>query len=196
MSFKDFADSIIKDLARIAYQKAIAGIFDMVLNAFAPSNSSGYIGGNGTGGYGMETQNAGNGGQYGLSFGGGRASGGSTSGGTIYEVAEGGKPELYQSAGRTYLLSGQDGHVTPARSGAVVAGASAGGGVNVVIENHTDVQPQVTQSTGPNGQTFIKVLMKQVDDRMVQNAANPTSPFGKALTGTYGLRRRGVPVSA
>jgi phage-related minor tail protein len=195
LSFKDFADSIIKDLARIAYQKAIAGIFDMVLNAFAPSNSSGYIGGNGTGGYGMEMQNAGSGGQYGLSFGGGRASGGSTTGGTIYEVAEGGKPELYQSAGRTYLLSGNDGHVTPARSSAV-AGISAGGGINVVIENHTDVRPQVSHSTGANGQPLIKILMKQVDDRMTQNAANPSSQFGKALSGVYGLRRRGVPASS
>ena len=45
---------MIEDLARIAYRKAIAGIFDMVLNAYAGSNGSGYIGGNGTGGYGME----------------------------------------------------------------------------------------------------------------------------------------------
>jgi hypothetical protein len=66
--------------------------------------------------------------------------------------------------------------------------------VQVVIENHTDVQPKVTQSTGSNGESIITVLMKQVDDRMAANAGNPTSNFGKAMQRTYNVRRAGVPV--
>lgn len=129
----------------------------------------------------------------------GRASGGPVAGGNLYEVAEGGKPELLTSAGRTYLMMGADGgHVTPASraglSDAGRAGSGADGGATVIIENHTDVKPQVTQSTGSNGESIIKVLMRQVDDRMASNAANPSSGFGKAMQGTYGLSRRGVPV--
>jgi lambda family phage tail tape measure protein len=76
-----------------------------------------------------------------------------------------------------------------------VAAAGGGGDVQVVIENHTGVQPEVSRSTGPGGQDIIRVLLKQVDQRMAQNAANPSSDFGKAMKGTYGLQRRGVPVS-
>jgi hypothetical protein len=147
------------------------------------------MGGNGAGdgGYGMLLNN----------YGGGRASGGPTSGGTIYEVAENGRPELYQSGGRTYLLSGSDGHVIPASSGTSARANTAGSPeVKVVIENHTDIKPEVKQSTGSNGESIITVLMKHVDDRMTKNASNPSSNFGRALQGTYGLQRRGIPVGA
>lgn len=66
----------------------------------------------------------------------------------------------------------------------------------MVIENHTDVKPEVKQSTGSNGESIITVLMKHVDDRMTKNAANPSSNFGRAMQGTYGLQRRGIPVGA
>ncbi len=45
-------------------------------------------------------------------FGGGRATGGPVSAGTLYEVNELG-PELLMTAGRTFLMSSQAGHVTP-----------------------------------------------------------------------------------
>jgi len=48
---------------------------------------------------------------------GARALGGSTIAGGMYEVAEGGKPELYSQGDQTYLLTGsQGGMVTPAKS--------------------------------------------------------------------------------
>lgn len=122
LSFKDFANSVIADLARIAYRKAIAGIFESVLGSMGSTGASGsyysQFGGNGAGdgGYGMLLNN----------YGGGRASGGPTLGGSIYEVAENGRPELYQSGGRTYLLSGSDGHVIPASSGTGARANTAG----------------------------------------------------------------------
>lgn len=122
LSFKDFANSVIADLARIAYRKAIAGIFESVLGSMGSTGASGsyysQFGGNGAGdgSYGMLLNN----------YGGGRASGGPTSGGSIYEVAENGRPELYQSGGRTYLLSGSDGHVIPASSGTGARANTAG----------------------------------------------------------------------
>lgn len=48
----------------------------------------------------------------------GRAFGGSTVAGGIYEVTEGGRPELLSSGGKNYLLMGsQGGYVTPASDG-------------------------------------------------------------------------------
>ena len=61
----------------------------------------------------------------GFTFGGGRASGGPTTAGTLYEVAEGGMPELYHVGSRTYLLSGQNGVVQPAGAGGSGGGSTA-----------------------------------------------------------------------
>src|SRR5690606_12471737 len=58
-------------------------------------------------------------------FGGGRALGGPVDGSKLYEVAEGGNPELLKQGNRTFLIPGSDGTVIPATSGAAVA---AGGG--------------------------------------------------------------------
>ena len=51
----------------------------------------------------------------------GRAAGGVTDAGVRYEVAEGGRPEVYQQGGRTYLIGGAGGRVMPitSRGGAV-----------------------------------------------------------------------------
>lgn len=60
-------------------------------------------------------------------FGGGRASGGPTSPGKMYEVNEQGVPELLEYGGREFLLSGKrSGYVRP-----LTAGGAAGGGVMV-----------------------------------------------------------------
>ena len=64
-------------------------------------------------------------------FGGGRASGGPTSPGKMYEVNEQGTPELLEYGGREFLLSGKrSGYVRP-----LTAGGAAGGGT--VISNDT-----------------------------------------------------------
>lgn len=185
LSFKDFADSLIRDLARIAYQKAIAGLFDYALGALMPSAvgaGSGYLGGNGAGGYGMQLQGAP-----------GRAGGGSTSGGSIYEVAEGGRPELFQSGGRTYLLSGQDGHVTPASRGNAAANASASAGdIEVQINITNNGQAVQAQQTGQrmDGKKMIVDMVLQA----VQSDIAKGGGTAQAMQQRFGLQRRGVPV--
>ncbi|MBB6573539.1 hypothetical protein [Xanthomonas arboricola] len=49
-----------------------------------------------------------------MSFGGGRANGGPVAPGSLYEVGEGGDPELFQQGGRSYLIPGNRGQVVPA----------------------------------------------------------------------------------
>jgi hypothetical protein len=85
----------------------------------------------------------------GLSFP-GRASGGSTVGGQPYEVAERGKPELYESGGRTYLLNSQAGHVTPASSGNPGAdGANVNIDLTVVVQSDgSTTETTSSQATG------------------------------------------------
>ena len=86
-SFSDFADSVIKDILRmITYQMLLKPLFGGI---------SGWAGGL-------------------LSFGGGRASGGPVSPGTMYEVNERGLPELLNIGNRQFLMmAGQSGNVTP-----------------------------------------------------------------------------------
>lgn len=75
-------------------------------------------------------------GNIGVSFP-GRASGGPTAGGQMYEVTERG-PELYQSGNRTYLLDGQGGNITPA-TGSVGGSGEVNVSVTVVVNNDGSV---------------------------------------------------------
>lgn len=106
-AFKDFADAIIAQLARIVAQNLTQQLF---------------------GGFGQQGGgSAGNflSGLFGAFFGGGRAVGGPVRPGQIYPVAEKGQPEVLKMYGRKYLIPGGDGEVTPLREG-------AGGGSTVV----------------------------------------------------------------
>lgn len=53
-------------------------------------------------------------------FGGGRAMGGPVSGGKFYEVGEKNRPEIFSSGGKSFLVPGNDGAVTPMRGGGTV----------------------------------------------------------------------------
>lgn len=66
-------------------------------------------------------------------FGGGRAAGGGVSAGRLYDVAEGGRPELLHMGSRTMLLMGkQGGQVSPATTVAPGGGAA---GITIVQHN-------------------------------------------------------------
>lgn len=147
----------------------------MIVSAYTGSNGSGYIGGNGTGGYGMEVQSGSS--QYGLSFGGGRASGGSTVGGTLYEVAEGGRPELYQSGGRTYLLSGQNGNVVPAgRGGAAVSSGS--GSVAVYQTITVDGKGNASDQTNGSNDDAVRQFARKMKSVAQQTIIDEQRPGG------------------
>jgi len=82
-----------------------------------------------TGGYGSWD------GAIAAAFGGGRAYGGDVSPGKIYEVGENNQPEILQMHGRSYLLPGNQGNVTPisaARSGPTVVNQT------VVVQGRID----------------------------------------------------------
>ena len=67
-------------------------------------------------------------------FGGGRAMGGGVAAGGMYQVNEGGRPELLTVGNRNILLMGkQGGQVTPARA---AGGDAPGGGITIVQNNN------------------------------------------------------------
>ncbi len=120
LSFRDMANAIVADLARIAAKQAAVGIINAVAGAWGGGAGAGNYTGNGTGagsigGFGNNFSN----------FGGGRANGGPVRGSTLYEVGEGGRPELFQQRGRTYLIPGNDGNVIPAAPAASSGGTAS-----------------------------------------------------------------------
>ncbi len=140
LSFKDLANSIVADLARIAAKQAAVGIINAVASAWGGGGT--YTGnGAGAGSIGGFGNNLGN-------FGGGRANGGPVRGSTLYEVGEGGKPELFDDgSGRTYLIPGNDGRVIPAAPAAAGAGASGVTQVSVQVIVNSDGTTEVDGDT-------------------------------------------------
>lgn len=116
-------------------------------------------------------------------FGGGRAIGGKVSQGRIYEVTEGGRPELLESGGRTYLMPGSDGTVIPAGTSSAGAVASTAGGYgNVIIHNNTGGEARTEEQMNPNGGRDLLVF--------IENAAR--SAIGKDFASGGGVARIGA----
>lgn len=68
-------------------------------------------------------------------FGGKRYNGGSVMGGKMYRVGEGGKPELFQSGGKNYMIPGDGGRVVSNR-------AAFGGGGDINMPVSIQIYPQ------------------------------------------------------
>jgi len=201
LSFKDLADSIISDLVRmetrILISQALSSILGGIANARGASISSNYMANGGS-------TYAASGVDWSVNLSGGRANGGPVAGGSLYEVAEGGKPEVLSSGGHTYLLMGaQDGYVTPAstsgtsplsRASSAGIAQTKGGDVIVNVQNNGGQPAQVSQSKDGNGNDIITVMINaaanEVDSRIMRGGSTY-----KAIQQTYGLSRRGVPVA-
>lgn len=123
-AFKDFVDGILEGIAQIVARNLTESLF----------GSFGSTGGGAGGGFLTSL--------FGSLFGGGRAAGGPVSGNRIYEVGEGNRPELLNSAGRTYLIPGNNGQVTP-------MGAGRGGSttINFVLPGRNDIRTEAQRQS-------------------------------------------------
>ncbi|MDG9780263.1 phage tail tape measure protein [Metapseudomonas otitidis] len=147
LSFSDLANSIIADLVRIEARKAIAfaiggsesgggsgfgGLLSLGFTAasayfgggLSASASGSLAAGASQSGYAMDLSNF---------VAGARAGGGPVSAGSMYQVGENNRPELLTQGGRSYLIPGDGGNVTPIR------GNSGGGGVTHMTFNLPNV---------------------------------------------------------
>ncbi|WP_371972565.1 tail protein (tape measure) [Lelliottia nimipressuralis] len=111
-----------------------------------------------------------------------RKNGGPVSAGSMYQVGEGGMPEIYRaSTGKQYMIPGDNGSVISNRqmtSGA--GGGSGGGGVVVNVNNYTGADVQ-TQTRNENGSQVIDLFIQDVETG---------GPMSSTLESTYGLSRQ------
>ncbi|WP_300435635.1 phage tail length tape measure family protein [Zoogloea sp.] len=118
------------------------------------------------------------GGGQGLSFGGGRAGGGSVAAGSFYEVNETG-PELLTTGGRTFLMMGAGtGQVTPAGTASAAAPAQQ----TFRVEIHNDGTPQ--EVTGAVPRFDAEGTVVQIFTRDLQR----NGPIAQSLSAFKGRR--------
>ncbi|MEN5159687.1 phage tail tape measure protein [Achromobacter spanius] len=135
LSFKDFATSVISDLARIAARQAIVGMVGSIVGSLAGAAAGGISAGASYQGSGMAAVGSTDGmnGSWGA-IAGARASGGPTAANSLYRVNELG-PELYSEGGKTYLMSGENGgYVTPLKNSTAGGGATGGASPSISIQ--------------------------------------------------------------
>lgn len=168
--FKGMLESFADTLRKMAAQAAAAKIFESLGNTGAANGGTWW------------------GAALSAMFGGGRANGGGVSGSKIYEVTEGGRPELLEQDGRTYLLPGSDGTVIPAGSmggGGMAAAASPVFNINV---HNAPAGADVQTKRNSGGGFDIDVILKQVDQYIGSGIASGTGSTYAASKGRFGLR--------
>ncbi|MNV40663.1 hypothetical protein D3C71_1322780 [compost metagenome] len=184
-NFKKIGDAWLSTLKRMAADAAAAELMKAMFGESAKGGSgSGWIGKV----LGLAAGAAGGGGSSDALSGflalnnnfSGRATGGPVGAGGIYEVNEGGKPELLQMDGRNYLLAGKGGgSVIPAV--ADTGGGAARSNGDVVIHNYG--AQKVTTQRRPDGRTEVTVR------EMAASLQDPNSPLSKAMKSVYNLQR-------
>ncbi|PXK23011.1 hypothetical protein DMR21_02945 [Klebsiella variicola] len=114
-----------------------------------------------------------------LALSGKRKNGGPVSAGSMYQVGEGGKPEIYQaSTGKQYMIPGDNGKVISNKD------MNGGGGLNVqvVINNQaSNAEPQYMGATQSDGNYVLEFLISD---------AERNGPYISTLQSTLGLSRK------
>ena len=100
-------------------------------------------------------------------------------------MGEGGKPELYQQNGKTYLIPGDSGRVIPAATGAGSASAAAPQ-VNVSIHKDADEDRVVSNGNSTGGADIQIYINRQINDVLASGGAD------RAMKQRYGLGPKGV----
>ncbi|MCI1148974.1 phage tail tape measure protein [Stenotrophomonas maltophilia] len=168
LSFSDLARSVIADLVRIQAKQAAVGL----LGSLSGSGLGGFLGiGGGVGGVVKESIPL-------MGFGGGRARGGGVAGDSFYEVGEGGRPELFQQNGKTYLIPGNNGQVVPAAPIAGGGGAAAGPSqISVVVHIDSDGNTS-TQASQPTMQQFGQDIGRMIETKYRELQLRDLQPDG------------------
>ncbi|HHA2904296.1 TPA: hypothetical protein ACOD92_000550 [Stenotrophomonas maltophilia] len=175
--FKDglggMVDGFAKTLQKMAAQAAASQIFKMIGN-WASSYS----------GPGAGWINAIGGAVGGSS--GGRAGGGPVAGGSMYRVGEGGRPELFDQGGKTYLIPGDAGSVRPITAG-LPASSMAGGGINnnfsTTLNVTTDGTSNTQQGSGSEQGRQVQQAFTQMINQWAVQQSRPGGMLHRMSTG-------------
>lgn len=172
-TFSDFATSVLKDILRMYVQMQLITPLLQSLPQF---------GSGGSGGAAASTGAASS--VFSNLFKGGRATGGSVSSNSIYEVNERGIPEMLISGGKQFLLTAnQSGNVVPLKS---TSGGSAGGGGGIVVNliESPGKGGTTKQSQTPGGGIQLDIM---VDQLVAKKQAEQGSASNKSLRNNFGL---------
>ncbi|EPA9956964.1 phage tail protein [Cronobacter sakazakii] len=112
-----------------------------------------------------------------LALSGKRKNGGPVSAGGMYQVGEGGMPEIYQaSTGKQYMIPGDNGRVISNKE--MTAGAS--GGVVINIQNYTSSSVDAKAGADGNGGVTVDVIVADL---------NNGGPISNAITSNMNVKR-------
>ncbi|EPK4609791.1 phage tail tape measure protein [Citrobacter freundii] len=112
-----------------------------------------------------------------LALSGKRKNGGPVSAGGMYQVGEGGMPEIYQaSTGKQYMIPGDNGRVISNKE----MTAGGGGGVVINIQNYTSSSVDAQAGTDGNGGVTVDVIVADL---------NNGGPISNAITSNMNVKR-------
>ncbi|EPC5868667.1 tape measure protein [Enterobacter hormaechei] len=113
----------------------------------------------------------------GLALAGARYNGGPVSAGSMYQVGERGKPEIYQaSTGKQYMIPGDNGRVISNKE----MTAGGGGGVVINIQNYTSSSVDAQGGTDANGGLTVDVIIADL---------NNGGPISSGITSNFNVKR-------
>ncbi|MBT1890073.1 tape measure protein [Enterobacter roggenkampii] len=108
-----------------------------------------------------------------------RKNGGPVSAGSMYQVGEGGMPEIYRaSTGKQYMIPGDNGRVISNKD--MSSAGPGSGGVVVNVNNYTGADVQ-TRTRNDNGNQVVDLFIQDVETG---------GPMSSTLESTYGLSRQ------
>ncbi|MGV4076611.1 tape measure protein [Citrobacter freundii] len=106
-----------------------------------------------------------------------RKNGGPVSAGSMYQVGEGGMPEIYQASnGSQYMIPGDNGKVISNKD----MTAGGGGGVVINIQNYTSSSVDAQAGTDANGGVTVDVIVADL---------NNGGPISNAITSNMNVKR-------
>lgn len=109
-----------------------------------------------------------------------RKNGGPVSAGGMYQVGEGGMPEIYQSSsGRQYMIPGDNGSVISNKE--LQGGGGSSGGVIVNINNYTPATVDMQQTPNANGGITVDLFIADM---------NAGGPMSQSITSNTTASRR------
>lgn len=113
-----------------------------------------------------------------LALSGKRKNGGPVSAGGMYQVGEGGMPEIYQaSTGKQYMIPGDNGRVISNKDMA----SGGGGGVVINIQNYTSSSVDAQAGTDANGGVTVDVIVADL---------NNGGPISSGITSNFNVKRK------
>ncbi len=111
-----------------------------------------------------------------------RKNGGPVSAGSMYQVGEGGMPEIYRASnGSQYMIPGDNGSVISNKDLSSGGGASASGGVVINIQNYTSATVDAQAQSDGNGGWTITAFIADM---------NQGGPASRAITDNLQTQRR------